>query len=181
VRAQGHNRFCVAVNLFGVQLRSGDPVSVVSAALAQHQLPPDCLELEITENVILQHDEAALATLRELAQLGVLAAFDDYGTGYVSLSLLKRFPIARLKIDQSFIRDLCTDAEDAAVVKAILYLGRSFGLDVVAEGIEREDQEAMLRELGCLHGQGYLYAKPMRALKMQAFLTARRPMPKTTT
>jgi EAL domain-containing protein (putative c-di-GMP-specific phosphodiesterase class I) len=153
----------------------------VSAALAQHQLPPDCLELEITENVILQHDEAALATLRELAQLGVLAAFDDYGTGYVSLSLLKRFPIARLKIDQSFIRDLCTDAEDAAVVKAILYLGRSFGLDVVAEGIEREDQEAMLRELGCLHGQGYLYAKPMRALKMQSFLTARRPMPKTTT
>jgi diguanylate cyclase (GGDEF)-like protein/PAS domain S-box-containing protein len=169
-RAQGHNRFCVAVNLFGVQLRSGDLVSVVSAALAQHQLPPDCLELEITENVILQHDEAAVATLRELAQLGVRTAFDDYGTGYASLSVLKRFPIARLKIDQSFIRDLCTAPEDAAVVKAILYLGRSFGLDVVAEGIEREDQKAMLREFGCLHGQGYLYAKPMRAVEMQAFL-----------
>ncbi len=174
MRSQGHDHFCVAVNLFGAQLRSGNLVSVVSAALAEHQLSPNALELEITENVILEHDEAAVATLRELAQLGVRAAFDDYGTGYASLSLLKRFPITRLKIDQSFVRDICTDPEDAAVVKAILYLGQSFGLGVLAEGVEREDQEEMLRKLGCLYGQGYLYAKPMTAPEMQAVLARER-------
>ena len=93
--------------------------------------------------------------------MGVRVSFDDYGTGYASLSLLKRFPLASLKIDRSFVRELCTNAEDAAVVNAILYLANSFGLDVVAEGIETEEQERVLRELGCQYGQGFLFARPM--------------------
>ena len=96
VRAKGHEHFCIAINLFGVQFRSGDLVSVVSAALAQHGLPPHALELEITENVILEHEEAVVSALRELSKMGVGAAFDDYGTGYASLSQLKRFPLKRL-------------------------------------------------------------------------------------
>lgn len=170
VRAKGHEHFCIAINLFGVQFRSGDLVSVVSAALAQHGLPPHALELEITENVILEHEEAVVSALRELSKMGVGAAFDDYGTGYASLSQLKRFPLKRLKIDQSFVRDLCADPEDAAVIKAILLLANSFGLDVVAEGMEHEDQETILREFGCPHGQGYLYARPMRAGDLLAAL-----------
>jgi EAL domain-containing protein (putative c-di-GMP-specific phosphodiesterase class I) len=171
IRAQGQNGFCVAANLFGAQFRAGDLVPVISSALAEHQLPPSCLEIEITENIILQHDEAVIRALRELLQIGVCASFDDYGTGYASLSLLKRFPLARLKIDQGFVRGICTDPEDVAVVKAILYLADSFGLEVVAEGIEREDQERLLRELGCQYGQGYLYAKPMPAAQFEAMLS----------
>lgn len=113
--------------------------------------------------MILRHDEAMVAPLRELRALGVGVAFDDYGTGYASLSLLKRFPLSCLKIDQSFVRNLAVSEEDAAVVKAILYLAQSFDLSVIAEGIETEQQASLLQELGCQFGQGFLYAKPLPA------------------
>jgi len=173
IRAHGHENFGVAVNLFAAQFRAGDLNSVVMSALADNQLPPNHLELEITENIILQHDKATLAALLKLAQMGVRVSFDDYGTGYASLSLLKRYPLTRLKIDQSFIRNLCTDPEDTAVIRAIIYLAESFGLEVLAEGIEREDQERMLREFGCSFGQGYLYAKPLRAAALKTMLDRR--------
>ncbi len=165
-RRLGLTSFRVAVNLFGSQFRAGRLVSTVTKALDEHGLSPDALELEITENIIRQHDEAVMRPLRELRALGVHAAFDDFGTGYASLSLLKRFPLSGLKIDQSFIRNLCSDQEDAAVVKAVIYLAKSFELDVIGEGIETEEQDAALQEMGCELGQGYLYGRPMEAQQM---------------
>ena len=99
--------------------------------------------------------------LHQLHDLGVGVAFDDYGTGFASLSLLKLFPLTRLKIDRSFVRNLCTDKEDEAVVRSIVYLAESFCLDVTAEGVEQEDQRKRLRELGCESAQGYLFGRPM--------------------
>ena len=172
MRRLGLADFAVNVNLFGAQFRKGDLVTCVREALRNSELPADALELEITENVILRHDEQMVAPLRELRALGVGIAFDDYGTGYASLSLLKRFPLSGLKIDQSFIRNVAVSEEDAAVVKAILYLARSFDLSVIAEGIETEQQASLLQDLGCQFGQGFLYAKPLPATQMLKFLSA---------
>ena len=172
MRSLGLADFAVSVNLFGAQFRKGDLVTCVREALRDSELPADALELEITENVILRHDESMVAPLRELRALGVGIAFDDYGTGYASLSLLKRFPLTCLKIDRSFVRNLAGSEEDAAVVKAILYLAQSFDLSVIAEGIETEQQAALLQELGCQFGQGFLYAKPLPATQMLKFLDA---------
>jgi diguanylate cyclase (GGDEF)-like protein/PAS domain S-box-containing protein len=172
MRRLGLADFAVSVNLFGAQFRKGDLVTCVREALRNSELPADALELEITENVILRHDEQMVAPLRELRALGVGIAFDDYGTGYASLSLLKRFPLSGLKIDQSFVRNVAVSEEDAAVVKAILYLARSFDLSVIAEGIETEQQASLLQDLGCQFGQGFLYAKPLPATQMLKFLSA---------
>jgi diguanylate cyclase (GGDEF)-like protein/PAS domain S-box-containing protein len=155
--------FRISVNLFGVQFKMGDIESVVRKTLAKQELPPEALELEITENIILRHDEAMIRPLHNLHHFGVGIAFDDYGTGYASLSFLKRFPLSRLKIDRSFVRDVCTDPEDAAIVKAILYLGQSFDLGVIAEGVETVEQQAFLSTNGCMEAQGFLFGKPMSA------------------
>jgi EAL domain-containing protein (putative c-di-GMP-specific phosphodiesterase class I) len=160
----------VSINLFDSQLRNEGLTSIVTTALEEHALPADALELEITENVFLQPDEVMIRPLRRLRELGVGVAFDDYGTGYASLSLLKGFPLSRLKIDRSFVRDVCTNSEDAAVVRTIIYLAHSFGLDVTAEGIEREEQRMRLRELGCESGQGYLFGRPVPAPRMLELL-----------
>jgi diguanylate cyclase (GGDEF)-like protein len=170
IRSLGFAAFRVSVNLFDSQLRQDRLTSIVTSALDEHVLPPDALELEITENVFLQRDELMIRPLRRLRELGVGVAFDDYGTGYASLSLLKGFPLSRLKIDQSFVRDLCTNSEGAAVVRTIIYLAHSFGLDVTAEGIEREEQRMRLRELGCESGQGYLFGRPVPATRMLELL-----------
>ena len=131
--------------------------------MTQENLPPNVLELEITENIILQQDETMLATLRELNQLGVGVALDDYGTGYASLTHLKRYPLTRLKIDQSFVRSAATNREDKAIVRAIAYLGKTFGLETTAEGVETPELHAMVCNKGCNEAQGYLYGKPMPA------------------
>ena len=165
MRRLGLADFAVSVNLFGAQFRKGDLVTCVENALQDANLPAEALELEITETVILRHEEQMLAPLRELRALGLGIAFDDYGTGYASLSMLKRLPLSCLKIDQSFVRNLAVSEEDAAVVKAILYLAQSFQLSVIAEGIETEQQASLLQELGCQFGQGFLYAKPYRRRK----------------
>jgi EAL domain-containing protein (putative c-di-GMP-specific phosphodiesterase class I) len=126
-------------------------------------LPPTALELEITENIILRQDETMLLPLRELYADGVGIAFDDYGTGYASLSMLKHYPVTRLKVDQTFVRAMCDSPPDAAIVRAILYLGNSFKLEVIAEGVETIEQCERLRKKGCLEAQGYLFGKPMPA------------------
>jgi diguanylate cyclase (GGDEF)-like protein/PAS domain S-box-containing protein len=162
--------FRIAVNLFGAQFNGGDLPTHVEQTLLQTKLPPEALELEITENIMLRHDENVTVPLREMRAWGVDIAFDDYGTGYASLSLLKRYPVSRLKIDRSFVRDLCADAEDAAIVQAIMYLGRRFGLGIIAEGIEAEPQEEVLRMYGCPEGQGYLYGRPVPAAALAGYL-----------
>jgi diguanylate cyclase (GGDEF)-like protein/PAS domain S-box-containing protein len=167
--------FRISVNLFGVQFKTGDIESLVRETLAKHELPAEALELEITENILLRHDEAMIRPLHNLHQFGVGIAFDDYGTGYASLSFLKRFPLSRLKIDRSFVRDVCADPEDAAIVKAILYLGQSFGLGVIAEGVETAEQQAFLSANGCLEAQGFLFGKPMPAEAFQQQFLVKRP------
>jgi EAL domain-containing protein (putative c-di-GMP-specific phosphodiesterase class I) len=169
-RRMGLPDFRMAVNLFGAQFNGGDLPTRVERALIHNGLPADALELEITENIMLRHDESLLVPMREICSWGVGIAFDDYGTGYASLSLLKRYPVTRLKIDKSFVRDLCTDAEDAAIIQAIMYLGRRLGLAIIAEGIETEAQEEALRLYGCTEGQGYLYGRPMSADALTAYL-----------
>ena len=169
-REAGAVDFCVSVNLFGAQLRGGRLVASVREALDRFCLPPEALQLEITENIALADDDETLAPLRELRALGVGLAFDDFGTGYGSLSLLKRVPLTRLKIDRSFVQNLCLDSRDGALVRAIVALALDFGLDVVAEGVESSDQEQALRRLGCLKGQGFLYGRPMPAAKLLKFI-----------
>ena len=162
-RSAGLTDFRMGVNLFGVQFRTGDLAGIVRDALAESALPPSALELEITENIVLRHDDAMIIPLNELRDEGVGIAFDDYGTGYASLSLLKRFPLTRLKIDQSFVRTMCDSLEDAAIVRAVILLGRSFGLAVIAEGVETREQQDMLIAEGCEELQGYLFGRPVDA------------------
>lgn len=160
--------FRMSVNLFGAQIHEGRLAKSVQEILASTGLPPEGLELEITENTIIQQSSDWLDDLRQIRHLGVGIALDDYGTGYASLSLLKRLPISKLKIDRSFVRDVVSDKEDAAVVRAILYLGRNFCMDVIAEGVETAAHEEFLRRKGCRYAQGYLYGSPRNALEFES-------------
>jgi diguanylate cyclase (GGDEF)-like protein/PAS domain S-box-containing protein len=167
-------KFRIGVNLFEAQFRAGRLLTSVREALAESKLPADALELEIVENILLRDDRTTLKLLHDLRDLGIGLAFDDYGTGFASLSLLKRYPVSRLKIDRSFVRDVNTDPEDAAVVNAVIYLGKSFGLEVIAEGVETEAQLNFLKKSHCAEAQGYLFGKPMPAAEFASkFLKAR--------
>ena len=167
---QAPGDFRIGVNLFASQFVAGDLAAVVAAALARHQLPATCLELEITENIALRHETGAAAALRRLIEAGVGVAFDDFGTGYGSLTYLKRVPATRLKIDRGFVRDILTDSEDVAIVRAVIALARSLGLALTAEGVESEGQRAMLDTLGCPEAQGFLFGPPMPADRFTAVL-----------
>ncbi len=162
----------VAVNLSGQQLRRGDLVSVVKQALDATGLVASALELEITEGFIMQQAERAIEVLDHLRGLGVTLAIDDFGTGYSSLSYLKRLPINTLKIDQSFVRDIPHDSNDAAIARAIIALAKSLGLHVVAEGIETPEQRQFLLDEGCTEGQGYLISPPLPTAKFTRYLEA---------
>ncbi len=155
--------FRIAVNLFPAQVHSPHLEELVHEALAASGLPAEGLELEITENTVLKPGQHPGNALKSLRDAGVKIAFDDYGTGFASLSLLKRMPITGLKIDRSFIANLPEDTENAALVQAILYLARQFHLHVVAEGVETRAQEAFLRRHGCDDVQGYLYGEALNA------------------
>ncbi|MGU3361526.1 putative bifunctional diguanylate cyclase/phosphodiesterase [Methylobacterium sp. M6A4_1b] len=171
-RDAGHPALRMGVNLFAAQVRSRTLASDVADALRRHRLAPGMLELEITETIVLSVDEDDLDQFRGLQGQGVGIAFDDFGTGYASLSSLKRFPLTRLKIDRGFIRDLMSERHDAAIVRAIVQIGHDIGLDVIAEGIETRDQEARLLEMGCRQGQGYFYGKPMPAAQFADLVRA---------
>jgi EAL domain-containing protein (putative c-di-GMP-specific phosphodiesterase class I) len=127
---------------------------------------PELLELEITESVLMQNAESTIQILQAIKHMGIRLAIDDFGTGYSSLSYLRRFPIDVLKIDQSFVRDLSTDSNDAALVSAIISLGRSLKLNIIAEGIETQDQLDFLKANHCEEGQGYFFS---RAVEPRAF------------
>jgi diguanylate cyclase (GGDEF)-like protein len=152
---------CVAVNLSPAQFKSRCLVPSVAHALSESQLPPDRLELEITETVMLQDTDATLVTLHQLRALGVAIALDDFGTGYSSLSYLRRFPFDRIKIDQSFVRELSSKQDCGAIVRAVTGLSRDLGMATTAEGVETQEQLAQLREAGCTEVQGYLFSRPV--------------------
>ncbi|SEO76445.1 EAL domain, c-di-GMP-specific phosphodiesterase class I (or its enzymatically inactive variant) [Methylobacterium sp. ap11] len=150
----------VAVNLSPVQFVGDALVEEVAQTLAASGLPAERLELEITESVLLQDDDATLAILHRLRALGVSTAMDDFGTGYSSLSYLRRFPFDKIKIDQSFVRNLGHETGSSEIVRAAVGLGKTFGMIVLAEGVETEEQAAILREAGCDELQGYLFGRP---------------------
>ncbi|MFC7286886.1 putative bifunctional diguanylate cyclase/phosphodiesterase [Herminiimonas glaciei] len=157
----GYPPIPISVNLSPRQLARGDIVEMVERILTETGLEAQYLELEITESVMTTDVEKSFALLTRLRSLGVKISLDDFGTGYSSLSYLKRFPVDTLKIDQSFVRDIATDQDSAAIVKAIISLGRNLNLTVLAEGIETEDQFQFLLANGCDEGQGYLMSKPV--------------------
>jgi len=171
-RRNGRPDFRMGVNLFGAQFRIGDLEQDVREALQRHGLPPSALELEITENIVLNHDDVALAALERLRDSGVGIAFDDFGTGFASLSLLKRYPLTRIKIDKSFTDGFLASKQDASVIRAILDMARSFELETIAEGIETSPQQDGLREQGCEEGQGYLFGKPLPAPQFEGLFAA---------
>jgi len=163
----------VGVNLSPSQLHSADLAGAVAASLAATGLSPGLLELEVTEDILLHDEKSVLDTFQRIQALGVSIVFDDFGTGYASLSYLKKFPLDGLKIDRSFVLDLLTDADDAAIVGSTVNLSRQLGLAVIAEGIENRATADLLLRLGCEQGQGYYFGKPMPAAEFQAkFLTA---------
>ncbi len=153
----------VAVNLSGRQFRQENLVESVARALRESGLSPHLLELEITENFLLDNIQSAVITLNRLHDLNVQLAMDDFGTGYSSLSYLKRFPLNSLKIDQSFVRDISTDPDDAAIAEAIIALARTLRLRVMAEGVETEEQLYFLRSRGCDQAQGFLISEALPA------------------
>ncbi|MCC7082435.1 MAG: EAL domain-containing protein [Burkholderiales bacterium] len=169
-RAAGFAPISIAVNMASPSFAQPDFVAKVAAVLAQANLEPGAIEIELTESVLMHDAEAARETLRALKRHGVALSIDDFGTGYSSLAYLKRFPIDTLKIDRSFVRDVIRNAEDASITRAIIALGKSLGLAVVAEGVETEAQAAFLRESGCTLMQGYLFSRPVCADDITAML-----------
>jgi len=153
----------VSVNLFPSQFNAGDLAAEVAGILQETGLPPQFLELEVTENILLADDERAREIFSAIRKLGVGIALDDFGTGYASLSYLKKFPLTRVKIDQSFVRELEPQTTDAAIVEATVRLSKLLGLVVTAEGIEHRPILALLKTMGCEEGQGYYFGAPMPA------------------
>jgi EAL domain-containing protein (putative c-di-GMP-specific phosphodiesterase class I) len=151
----------IAVNISAVELRSKDFVDHVRTILEETRLEPQYLELELTETALMEDHQSTIAVLRALKDMGIRLTLDDFGTGYSSLSYLKRFPIDALKIDKSFVNGLCTNADDAKLVSAVINLGRSFHLQVVAEGVETRAQFIALQSQNCGEGQGFYFQKPI--------------------
>jgi diguanylate cyclase (GGDEF)-like protein/PAS domain S-box-containing protein len=160
----------LAVNISAVELRSKDFVAGVKSILADTGLGPQCLELELTETFLMQDSSSTVIVLRALKELGLKLALDDFGTGYSSLSYIKRFPIDTLKIDRSFVRDVTTDADDASIVSAVINMGKSLHMGVVAEGVETQNQLMFLQEYTCPEAQGHYFSEPLSAAKFSALL-----------
>ncbi len=164
----------VAVNLSPLQFRSGNLLSIVTDALRHSGLPPRRLELEITETLLLEKSAQVLATLHALRALGVRISMDDFGTGYSSLSYLRSFPFDKIKIDQSFVRDLGANREAQAIIRSIVSLGKGLGVTITAEGVETEAELSCLRAEGCDEGQGFLFSKARPNAEIIGLLAAQR-------
>jgi diguanylate cyclase (GGDEF)-like protein len=167
-----HPGLRIAVNLSARQFRQKNLIGMIEQVLGESRLHPSLLELELTEGMLMHNVEEATHILARLDEIGVRLAIDDFGTGYSSLSYLKRFPIHTLKIDRSFVRDISTDPDDAAIVTAIVAMARSLNLRVTAEGVETEEQAAFLRSLTCDQAQGFHFGRPMPSAEFAARLNA---------
>ncbi|MFC6297508.1 EAL domain-containing protein [Pseudomonas sp. CCM 7893] len=166
----GFSDLRMAVNLSTVQLHHAELPRVVNNLLQIYRLPPRSLELEVTETGLMEDISTAAQHLLSLRRSGALIAIDDFGTGYSSLSYLKSLPLDKIKIDKSFVQDLLDDDDDATIVRAIIQLGKSLGMQVIAEGVETAEQEAYVISEGCHEGQGYHYSKPLPARELAAYL-----------
>jgi len=169
-RAAGGGALRMGVNLSPRQFREEGLAASVRRVLDESGLPPACLELELTEGVVMDDPERAAGAMRELKAMGVRMAIDDFGTGYSSLSYLRRFPVDVLKVDQSFVRDIEHDKGSAAMVAAIVSLAHELGIGVIAEGVETAAQRDFLRARGCDEVQGYLYSRPLPAQELAGLL-----------
>jgi len=167
---QGFIDLRMAVNLSTVQLHHSELPRVVNNLLQIYRLPPRSLELEVTETGLMEDISTAAQHLLSLRRSGALIAIDDFGTGYSSLSYLKSLPLDKIKIDKSFVQDLIDDDDDATIVRAIIQLGKSLGMQVIAEGVETTEQEAYIISEGCHEGQGYFYSKPLPARELLSYL-----------
>lgn len=171
--ARGLGAGSVSVNVAGPQIERGDFFAIVQTVLEETGWPAERLELEITESFLLRNAEQAMAVVEKLSELGVKVAIDDFGTGYSSLSYLKYLRVNKLKIDQSFVRDLPDDRDDAAITRAVISLGHNLGFSVIAEGVESDAQREFLKREGCDQAQGYFYSRPLPATEYENFLRAR--------
>jgi len=167
----------MSVNLSMRQLNDDDLIEEIDKTLLDTGMPPHLLELEVTESTIMQNSERAVMVLTAIKALGVKLAIDDFGTGYSSLAHLKRFPIDTLKVDRSFIREVPRNVEDRAITEAIIAMGKTLSLTVVAEGVETPEQQAFLRERSCDEMQGYYFSTPVTAVEFAALFRAYRPQP----
>lgn len=168
----GFDDLIMAVNISARQFQHPEFTELVSAVIKETGLNPRYLELEITESVAMHDAEKTIATLNNLRALNLQLSIDDFGTGYSSLSYLKRFPINKLKVDQSFVRNMTTDPNDASITKSIILLGQSLNLNVIAEGVETAEQLALLKQLGCDEVQGYFFSRPVPQNELEGLLRA---------
>ncbi|MHB1334061.1 MAG: bifunctional diguanylate cyclase/phosphodiesterase, partial [Sulfuriferula sp.] len=166
----GHAPMIISVNLSAVQFRHSSLPDLVTSILNEAQLPAQYLELELTEGAAMLDPLGAIAIMNKLHESGIRMSIDDFGTGYSSLSYLKKFKVYKLKIDQSFVRDISTDLEDKAIVAAVISMAKSLDLQTIAEGVETSEQLDFLREQGCDEVQGYFYSKPLPATQFEAFI-----------
>jgi len=169
--ALGLNHISMSVNVSALQLLRSNLSQQIDALIKKHRIPEYCVELEITESMILSQNAAPLANLWALKDLGITLSLDDFGTGYSSLSYLKQLPIDTLKIDKSFVREIGPNANDNTLVQTIIALGHSLGMTMIAEGVESLEHLDMLNQFGCDEIQGYWLAKPMPAADCLAFIT----------
>jgi diguanylate cyclase (GGDEF)-like protein len=172
----GYSPISISVNISSRQFSTSDMRATLEKVLLETKLDAKYLDIELTETLIMKDPEKIAGVLNELKSLGVRISMDDFGTGYSSLSMLKKLPIDCLKIDQSFVRDLATDSDDAAITATIIAMSRSLNLEVIAEGVEQTQQLAYLRELDCEKMQGYLASRPLPAAEMTALLANGRPL-----
>jgi len=174
-RKMGLHDFCMAVNLSAVEFKRGGLPQAVAEALAENDLKPSGLELELTESFLIEDGENAISILNQLKDLGVRLSLDDFGTGYSSFTRLRDFKLDTLKIDRSFVRDIATNPEDETIVRSVIELARSFGLRTVAEGVESLECLEILRRAGCDNVQGFIFAKPLGSGAFIAYVTAESP------
>lgn len=171
IENKGIQGFTISVNLSPIQFNDVDLLDCIKQALSNNDLPATCLEIEITESMLMTHLEKTISLLYDIRELGVKISIDDFGTGYSSLSYLKKFPVNTLKIDRSFIKDMPNNQDDVAITKAIVAMAHSLGVEVVAEGVESQDQHSMLYDFGCEMAQGFLYHKPLSAENFDVLLS----------